>query len=235
MEELLYNPNNLTIKDWAEDDRPREKLRDKGPQMLSNAELIAILLGSGTRTETAVDVAKRVLAIAKNDLGELGRKGLSDFTQLKGIGEARAITIMAALELGRRRRFDSSEEPDKITCADDIAALFIPLLGDLPHEEFWILLLNRSNMVVEQRKVGQGGVSATIVDVKVIAKLAVSSLASGVVVVHNHPSGNLKPSGSDEQITQKLQKALALLDINLIDHLIVSAKGYYSFAEHGLL
>ncbi|MDR0659994.1 MAG: DNA repair protein RadC [Prevotellaceae bacterium] len=226
---------NLTIKDWAEDDRPREKLRDKGAQQLSNAELLAILLGSGTKTETAVDVAKRVLAIAKNDLKELGKKTLTNFMQVKGIGEARAITIMAALELGRRRRSEKREEPDKITGATDVAELFISLLGDLPHEEFWVLFLNRSNKIIEKRKVGQGGLSATVVDSRLIAKLAINNLASGVIVAHNHPSGNLQPSASDKQITEKLHEALALFDINLIDHIIVSTDSYYSFAEEGLL
>ncbi len=229
-------PNtNLTIKDWAEDDRPREKLRDKGAQLLSNAELLAILLGSGTKTETAVDVAKRVLAIAKNDLAELGKKNLSDFMQIKGIGEARAITIMAALELGRRRRSEKSEEPDKITGAADAADIFIALLGDLAYEEFWVLFLNRSNKIIEKRKVGQGGLSATVVDSRLIAKLAISNLASGIIVAHNHPSGNLQPSASDKQITSKLSEALSLFDINLIDHIIVSSDSYYSFAEEGLL
>ncbi len=226
---------NLTIKDWAEDDRPREKLMDKGAQLLSNAELLAILLGSGTKTETAVDVAKRVLAIAKNDLAELGKKTLSDFMQIKGIGEARAVTIMAALELGRRRRSEKSMEPDKISGTIDVADIFTTLLGDLPYEEFWVLLLNRSNKIIEKRKVGQGGLSATVVDARLIAKLAINSLASSVVVVHNHPSGNLQPSAYDKQITDKLSEALSLFDITLIDHIIVSSDGYYSFAEEGLL
>lgn len=226
---------NLTIKDWAEDDRPREKLRDKGAQQLSNAELLAILLGSGTKTETAVDVAKRVLTIAKNDLTELGKKTLSDFMQVKGIGEARAITIMAALELGRRRRSEKSEEPDKITGAADAADIFTSILGDLPHEEFWVLFLNRGNKIIEKRKVGQGGLSATVVDTRLIAKLAINNLASGIIVAHNHPSGNLQPSSNDKQITNKLNEALALFDITLIDHIIVSNNKYYSFAEEGLL
>ena len=227
--------NKLTIKDWAEDDKPREKLRDKGAQQLSNAELLAILLGSGTKTETAVDVAKQVLAIAKNDLRELGKKTLADFMQIKGIGQVRAITIMAALELGRRRRSEKSEEADKITGATDAAEIFISLLGDLPHEEFWVLFLNRSNKIVEKRKVGQGGLSATVVDFRLIAKLAINNLASGVVVAHNHPSGNLQPSADDKRITNKLNEALALFDITLIDHIIVSTSSYYSFAEEGLL
>lgn len=226
---------NLTIKDWAEDDRPREKLRDKGAQQLSNAELLAILLGSGTKTETAVDVAKRVLAISKNDLKELGKKSLSDFMQIKGIGQARAITIMAALELGRRRSSEKSEDSDKITGSIDAANIFIPLLGDLAYEEFWVLLLNRSNKIIEKRKVGQGGLSATVVDSRLIAKLAINNLASGVIAVHNHPSGNLLPSESDKHLTNKLNEALNLFDINLIDHIIVSNDSYYSFAEEGLI
>lgn len=226
---------NLTIKDWAEDDRPREKLRDKGAQQLSNAELLAILLGSGTKTETAVDVAKCVLNIAKNDLKELGKKSLTDFMQVKGIGEARAITIMAALELGRRRQSEKSDEPDKITDAADAANIFIPLLSDLTYEEFWVLFLNRSNKVIEKRKVGQGGLSATIVDSRLIARLAINNLSSGIIVVHNHPSGSIQPSANDKQITSKLNKALSLFDITLIDHLIVSGSNYYSFAEKGLL
>ena len=227
--------SNLTIKDWAEDDRPREKLRDKGAQQLSNAELLAILLGSGTKTETAVDVAKRVLSIAKNDLKELGKKTLADFILVKGIGEARAITIMAALELGRRRQSERGEEAGKITGVSDVADIFIPLLGDLTHEEFWVLFLNRSHRVIEKRRVGQGGLSATVVDSRLIAKLAIGNLASSVVVVHNHPSGNLQPSENDKQITSKLRDALNLFDITLVDHLIVSNTSYYSFAEEGLL
>lgn len=226
---------NLTIKDWAEDDRPREKLRDNGPRQLSNAELLAILLGSGTKTETAVDVAKRVLSISKNDLKELGKKSLSDFMQVKGIGQARAITIMAALELGRRRSSEKGDDSDKITDAMDVASIFMPLLGDLTYEEFWVLLLNRSNKVIEKQKIGQGGLSATVVDSRLIAKLAISSLASGVIAIHNHPSGNLQPSQSDIQITNKLRDALSLFEINLIDHIIVSNDSYYSFAEEELL
>jgi DNA repair protein RadC len=226
---------SLTIKDWAEDDRPREKLRDKGAQLLSNAELLAILLGSGTKTETAVDVAKRVLAIAKNDLTELGKKTLTDFMQIKGIGEARAITIMAALELGRRRRSEKGEAPDKVAGVADAADIFISLLGDLAYEEFWVLFLNRSNKIVEKRKVGQGGLSATVVDTRLIVKLAINNLASGVIVAHNHPAGNLQPSTNDKQLTTRLNEALSLFDINLIDHIIVSSDSYYSFAEEGLL
>lgn len=226
---------NLTIKEWAEDDRPREKLLSKGARQLSNAELIAILIGSGTRTETAVDVAKRVLAIAKNSLGDLGKKTYADLTALKGIGEAKAVTILAALELGRRRSSEQPEAVDRIVEAYSAAQLFFPLLADIPYEEFWILLLNRANRVLDKQRVGQGGLTSTAVDVKLIAKLAVSSLAVGIIVVHNHPSGNLKPSESDKALTARIKSGLEILDIQLIDHLIIGDNRYYSFAEESLL
>ncbi len=228
-------PQKLTIKDWDTDDRPREKLRDKGAQLLSNAELIAILLGSGTKTETAVDVAKRLLAITKNDLKELGKKSLTDFKKVKGIGDARAITIMAALELGRRRSAEKVESTDSITGAIDVTQIFTPLLADISHEEFWVLMLNRANKVVEKRRVGQGGISSTVVDPRIVAKLAIDTLASSVVVVHNHPSGNLTPSDSDKDITKKLREGLNFFGVALLDHVIIAGDRYYSFAEEGLL
>ncbi|MDR1984921.1 MAG: DNA repair protein RadC [Prevotellaceae bacterium] len=225
---------SLKIKEWAQDDRPREKMMQHGTACLSDAELLAIIIGSGTKSETAVDVAKQLLACSNNSLGELGKKSIKDFVKIKGIGTAKAVSIAAALELGRRRRNDNNNM-QSIKSSRDVFEIFQPLLGDLSHEEFWIMLLNRANKIISKHKVGQGGVFSASVDIKIIAKYATENLAAGVVILHNHPSQNLKPSKNDEKITAEIKSALNLFDIRLVDHLIVSGNAYFSFADEGLL
>ena len=225
----------LTIKSWAEEDRPREKMIEKGALALSDAELIGILIGSGTREETAIDLAKTLLKNSNNDLNLLGKLTIQDFCKLKGIGQARAVTIAAALELGRRRKETEKQKEIKITESPDIYEMFAPILADLPYEEFWMLYLNRSHGVIEKVKISQGGIDRTIADVKLIVKLAVDRLASSAVAVHNHPSGNLQPGKEDINITSRIKTALQYFDISLIDHLIVTDHGYYSFADEGIL
>ncbi|HAF29320.1 MAG TPA: hypothetical protein DCG75_09770 [Bacteroidales bacterium] len=227
--------SNLTIKEWAVEDRPREKLLKKGVQSLSDAEIIALLIGSGTKNETAVELSKKVLKSANNNLNELGKLNVPDLTKMKGIGEAKAITILAALELGRRRKISEIITKRKITQSKDIFELFQPIIGDLPHEEFWILLLNRSNNIIDRIKISQGGVSGTVIDVKIILKQAIEKLASSVILCHNHPSGNKNPSNADDSITHKLKSAAELLDIQVLDHIIVANVDYYSYADEGKL
>lgn len=227
--------NHLGIKSWAEEDRPREKLLLKGKAALSEAELIAILLGSGTPSISAVELAKQILSANAHDLNTLARLSVKDLMKFKGIGEAKAISIVAALELGRRRKDNESTKKPKITCANDAFELMKPHLMDLPHEEFWILLLNRSNSVIKKQLISSGGVSGTVVDAKVIFKVALEELASSVLLIHNHPSGNLKPSQQDIILTKKLTEAGKSLDTVVIDHLIFTNENYFSFAEEGLL
>lgn len=227
--------SNLTIKDWAVEDRPREKLVKKGVQSLSDAEIIALLIGSGTRNESAVELSKKVLKSANNNLNELGKLNIRDLTKMKGIGEAKAITILAALELGRRRKISEIIIKKKITQSKDVFELFQPTIGDLPHEEFWILLLNRSNRIIEKIKISQGGVSGTVIDVKIILKHAVEKLASSIILCHNHPSGNKASSSADDIITGKLKSGAELLDIQVIDHIIVADVEYFSYADEGKL
>lgn len=225
----------LTIKDWAVEDRPREKMLQKGIGSLSDAELIAILLRSGNSDETAVSVAQRLLVLAQNNLNELGKFTLNQITQIKGIGEAKAISVIAALELGRRRKAIDALTREKITSSRDVIEIFQPILADLPHEEFWALLLNKANKVIEKVRVSQGGVAGTVVDVRIIIKSAVEKLASSIIIAHNHPSGNPKPSDKDISITKKLKEAGNLLDISLLDHIIITDNECYSFADNGNL
>jgi DNA repair protein RadC len=226
---------SLKITDWAVEDRPREKLLYNGTAALSDAELLGILISSGTRNKSAVDLGRELLAIADNNLNSLGKLSIADLRKLNGIGKARAVTIAAALELGRRRNLAESPDTIQIKCSKDVALIFQPLLSDLSHEEFWILFLNRSNRVIGRMKLSQGGVSGTVTDVRMIMKKAIEYLASGIIVCHNHPSGNLNPSEADSKITQKIKDAGSLMDIQLLDHLIISDKDYYSFADNGLI
>jgi DNA repair protein RadC len=226
---------SLKITDWAVEDRPREKLYQKGTSSLSDAELLAILIGSGTRKRSAVDLGRELLSMVNNNLNSLGKLTIRDLTKIHGIGNARAITIAAALELGRRRELSEVPELPQIKCSKDVFELLNPLLADLPHEEFWILFLNRSNKVINRMKLSQGGISGTVTDVRMVMKKAIEYLASGIIVGHNHPSGNLNPSESDSRITQKIKEAGNLMDIQLLDHLIISDKDYYSFADNGML
>lgn len=226
---------NLTIKDWAVEDRPREKLLKKGVQSLSDAEIIALLIGSGTKNESAVELSKKVLKSANNNLNELGKLATTDLTKMKGIGEAKAITIQAALELGRRRKISDILNKKKITQSKDVFELFQPIIGDLPHEEFWILLLNRSNKIIEKIKVSQGGVAGTVIDVKIILKQALERLASSIILCHNHPSGNKNPSKADDTITHKLKNGSEFMDIQVLDHIIIADTEYFSYADEGKL
>lgn len=226
---------SLKITDWAVEDRPREKLYQKGTSSLSDAELLAILIGSGTKSRSAVDLGRELLSMADNNLNSLGKLSISDLTKIRGIGNARAVTIAAALELGRRRKLAELPELPQIKCSRDVFELVTPVLSDLSHEEFWILFLNRSNKVINRMKLSQGGISGTVTDVRMIMKKAIENLASGIIVCHNHPSGNLSPSESDTRITQKIKEAGNLMDIQLLDHLIISDKDYYSFADNGLI
>lgn len=226
---------SLKIKDWALEDRPREKLLYKGIAALSDAELIAILLGSGNNEQSAVDLARDVLKLADNKLIKLGKLGIGDLQQLKGVGEAKAINIMAAMELGRRRKASDITDDQKIRSSNDVYTLFHPLLSDLSYEEFWLIYLNRANKVISRLKISQGGISGTITDVRLIMKKALEVLASSIIICHNHPSGNREPSDADKRITQKIKEAASYFDISLLDHLIVTDNGYYSFADSGNL
>lgn len=229
-----YN-QSLVIKSWAEEDRPREKLLLKGKAALSDAELIGILIGSGTPKLTAVDVAKLILTAVNNDLNELAKLSVNDLKKHKGIGEAKAIAIVSALELGRRRKETASSAKTKITCSTDIYNYIKPQFLDLPHEEFWIILLNRANVVMKKMPVSSGGVAGTVADPKIIFKQALEHLASAIILVHNHPSGNLKPSAADIALTKKMKEAGTLLDLPILDHIIFTENQYYSFADEGLL
>ncbi len=226
---------NLTIKDWAEDDRPREKMATKGTEALSDAELVAILIGSGTQNETAVALAQRILGSAGNSLYQLGRFGLKDLTRLKGIGPAKAITLLAALELGRRRKRAEGINRQTIKSSTDIINLFQPQMADLPHEEFWVLLLNRANRIIETVRISQGGVSGTAIDFRIILKHAINALASGLIICHNHPSGNSNPSNEDISLTSRLKESALLMSISLLDHVIITDQKCYSFADNGMI
>jgi DNA repair protein RadC len=226
---------SLKITDWAVEDRPREKLIQYGTSTLSDAELLGILISSGTKDKSAIDLGRELLAMVNNNLNTLGKLTIADLTKIHGIGNARAVTIAAALELGRRRKLAEIPEVVQIKCSKDVADIFQPILSDLLHEEFWILFLNRSNRVINRMKLSQGGISGTVTDVRMVMKKAIEYLASGIIVCHNHPSGNLNPSESDSKITQKIKEAGNLLDIQLLDHLIISDKDYYSFADNGLI
>jgi DNA repair protein RadC len=226
---------SLKITDWAIEDRPREKLIQKGISSLSDAELLAILISSGTREKSAVDLGRELLSLVNNNLNTLGKLTIADLKKLHGIGTARAVTIAAALELGRRRKMSEIPDVIQIKCSKDVAEIFQPILSDLAHEEFWILFLNRSNKVINRMKLSQGGISGTVTDVRMVMKKAIEFLASGIIVCHNHPSGNLNPSESDTKITQKIKEAGNLFDIQLLDHLRITDKEYYSFADNGLL
>ncbi|HNY53088.1 MAG TPA: DNA repair protein RadC [Bacteroidales bacterium] len=226
---------SLKITDWAVEDRPREKMIRKGISTLSDAELLAILISSGTRKKSAVDLGRELLSSVSNNLNSLGKLSISDLLKFRGIGPARAVTISAALELGRRRNIAELPDAGQIRCSKDAADIFQPLLSDLHHEEFWILFLNRSNRVIDRMKLSQGGISGTVTDVRIIMKKAVEFLASAIIVCHNHPSGNLNPSDADSKITGKIKEAGSIMDIQLLDHIIISGKDYYSFADNGLI
>lgn len=228
-----YHQN--TLKNWAVQERPREKVMAKGVQELSDVELLAILMGSGTRNASAVDLARKILLGADNNLSELGRKSVTDLQKIKGIGPAKAISVLAAMELGRRRSGSQYMEKVSIKSSASVFSIFHPLLGDLEHEEFWLLMLNRANRVISRYKVSQGGLSGTVIDTRIILKKALDNLASSIIVCHNHPSGNKQASDADVKITEKLKKAAEILEIKLLDHIIIADKSYFSFADEGLI
>lgn len=232
---MTKKPASLSIKNWSQDDQPREKLRDKGKAALSDAELVAILIGSGSKNESAVELCKRIFASVDNNLNELGKLSLKQLMAFKGIGEAKAITIAAAMELGRRRRGEEALEKKKISSSISVFELMQPIIGELPHEEFWIIYLNNSNKVIQKQQLSKGGITGTLVDVRLVLKMALELGATGIILAHNHPSGTLKPSEADKQITQKLKKAGDSLDIKTLDHLIITEKAYFSFADENLL
>lgn len=225
----------LKIKDWAEGDRPREKLLEKGRQSLSDAELIAILIGSGSASESAVEVGKKVLALADNDLNQLGKLGVEELKSIKGIGEAKAISIVAALELGRRRKNAPKKDRVSIKCSADAYDYLYPYLGDLHYEEVWVLLLSRANHVIKPVKVSSGGFSSAAVDIRFLLLEAIQAKANGIILAHNHPSGETQPSNADIELTKSIKEACKLLDLNFLDHLIIVEKGYYSFADEGAI
>ncbi|MES2574627.1 MAG: DNA repair protein RadC [Bacteroidota bacterium] len=225
---------SFPITNWSEDDKPREKLMLKGRSILSDAELIAILIGSGNRNESAVDLSKRILASVDNNLNALGKLSISQLMNFKGIGEAKAISIIAAMELGRRRRAEEAVELKKITSSKMIFELMQPIIGELPHEEFWVLYLNNSNKVLSKSQQGKGGITGTVADVRLIFKMAFELGATAIILCHNHPSGNLTPSDADKQLTRKLKVAGDSLDVKVLDHLIVAETKYFSFADEGI-
>ncbi|MBG6063027.1 DNA repair protein RadC [Flavobacterium sp. CG_9.1] len=222
------------ITNWSEDDKPREKLMLKGKSVLSDAELIAILIGSGSRNESAVDLSKRILASVDNNLNALGKLSFSQLIQFKGIGEAKAISIIAALELGRRRRSEDAIELKKITSSKIIFEIMQPIIGELPHEEFWIIYMNNSNKVIAKSQLSKGGITGTLVDVRIVFKTALEMGATALILCHNHPSGTLIPSDADKQITRKLKLAGDSLEIKVLDHVIVTENSYFSFADEGI-
>ncbi len=223
------------IKQLSEDDRPREKLLLKGRQFLSNAELLAILIGTGTRESSAIDLGQQILQKVNNNLNSLSKLSVKDLIQTKGIGEAKAVSLVAAIELGRRRKEEEATAIAKMTCSKDAFAQFEPILDDLPHEEFWILLLSRNNSIIGKQKISSGGISGTIADPKIIYKIAIQSMACGIVLCHNHPSGSIKPSTHDLNLTKKIAEAGKMFDIIVFDHIIIGNKQYFSFADEGLM
>lgn len=225
---------NFSIKNWAEDDKPREKLMLKGKTALSDAELVAILIGSGSRNESAVSLSKRILASVENNLNALGKLSLKQLIEFKGIGEAKAIAIVAALELGRRRRAEETVALQKITSSKAVFEIMQPIIGELQHEEFWVLYLNNSNKVLYKSQLSKGGITGTVVDVRLIFKTALEHNATSVILSHNHPSGKLQASDADKEITKKLKLAGEQLDVKVLDHIIITETGYLSFQDEGI-
>ncbi len=226
----MYTP----INQWAEDDRPREKFLLKGKSTLSDSELLAILIGSGSRNESAVQLCQRILASAENNLNILGKMSVSQLMQFKGIGEAKAISIAAALELGRRRRAEEAIELKKITSSKAVFDIMQPIIGELPHEEFWVLYLNNSNKVIYKAQLSKGGITGTVVDVRLVFKIAFEQNATGLILTHNHPSGKLIASEADLKITKQIKEAGKTLEIHVLDHIIITENGYLSFQDEDI-
>ena len=225
----------LTIAHWSEDDQPREKLRDKGPQALSNAELLAILIGSGTPGTSAVELMQRVLSNCKNNLNALGKMSIRDLMQYKGVGEAKAITILAACELGKRRQQETPEERPDVGTATRIYNHMHPVLQDLDAEEFWLLLMNQNHRLIKKVRIAHGGISEVTVDIRIIIREAVLANATILAVCHNHPSGSLCPSQADNELTKSIQAACNIMRIHFMDHVIVTDGAYYSYHEEGII
>lgn len=225
---------NFSIKHWSEDDKPREKLMLKGKAVLSDAELIAILIGSGSRNESAVSLSKRILLSVNNNLNALGKLSLKQLMEFKGVGEAKAVSIAAALELGKRRKEQALPDFFKITSSKAVFEIMQPIIGDLSHEEFWVLYLNNANKVIHKAQLSKGGITGTVVDVRLIFKLALEHNATSIILSHNHPSGKLVASDADREITKKLTFAGEQLDIKVLDHIIITEKGYLSFQDEGI-
>ncbi len=235
MEPVDNGPNKLSIPEWSKEDRPRERMLANGPKAMSDAELVAILIRSGTPKDSALDLARLILNKANNDLHKLARLGVSDLMKINGVGEAKALSIAAALELGQRRRDSSIEQRPLVGSSQQAFELLRPLVADLPHEEFWLLLLDRGNRLLDKCKVSQGGMHGTVADPKLIFREALEKRASSVVLCHNHPSGQLRPSGEDIALTKKLVEGGRFLDITVQDHVIITSGGYFSFADNGQL
>jgi DNA repair protein RadC len=223
------------IKNWSEDDRPREKLLSKSAGALTDAELLAILINSGTRSKSALDLAREVLQLAHNNLNEMGKLGLEQLQQIKGIGQARAITLTAAIELGRRRQISAAIHRESISRSEDAAELIIPLLKDLNHEAFYVIYINQAGKLIKYEKLSDGGLTATIADIRIILKNALLCQSNRIIVAHNHPSGNLIASHADKELTRKLKESASLMDITLLDHLIISGNRFLSMADEGYL
>jgi len=229
------NKSSTSIKNWALDDRPREKLFSKGAATLSNSELLAILINNGSKTKSALDLAKEIMQLGNNNLNELGKLSLKDFQQIKGIGEAKAVTIAAALELGRRRQAAAAFEKPTIKSSKDIATYLQAIIKDYSYEVFAVLFLNQSNKINHFEIISKGGITGTVADPRIILKRALEEDATSIILCHNHPSGNLKPSKSDELVTKNIKEAAKYFDIKVLDHIIVSEEGYFSFADEGLM
>ena len=223
----------FSIKQWNEDDRPREKLLAKGKTVLSDAELVAILIGSGSRRETAVDLSKRILASVENNLNALAKLSVNNLMEFKGIGEAKAISIITALEIGRRRRLEKALLQSKMNSSKAVFDIMQPIIGELQHEEFWVLYLNNSNAIIDKMQLSKGGITGTLVDTRLLFKKAMALTATAIILTHNHPSGTLNPSKSDKDLTRKIKQAGATLDIKVLDHLIITEKAYFSFLDSG--
>ena len=236
--DFLYfsrNMNYISIKNWAEEDRPREKLLRNGASALTETELLAIVFGSGTRNLSAIDLAKKIFAGSGNNLNELGKYSISDFRKIKGIGEAKAVSLVAVFELGRRRLLAEARMKSSIRSSKEIFNLMHPRLGDLNHEEFWAIYLNNKNAVVGEKQISSGGLTQTVVDTKIVARYAIDMLATGIILCHNHPSENPNPSMEDKKLTSQINEAVKLIDCRLLDHIIISGATYYSFCDEGLL
>ena len=226
----MYTP----IHQWAEDDRPREKFLLKGKNALSDSELLAILIGSGSKNESAVQLCQRILGASDNNLNTLGKMSVTQLTHFKGIGEAKALSIAAALELGRRRRIEETIELKKITSSKSVFEIMQPIIGELPHEEFWVLYLNNSNKVIYKSQLSKGGITGTVVDIRLIFKTAFEQNATALILTHNHPSGKLKASEADLKVTRQIKQAAQTLDIQILDHIIITDNNYFSFQDEGI-